>query len=313
MDSKNFNFSSLIELVRGNIKIFILVGVIAIVLGTVFSGKAFITPLFKSTAIVYPANIESYSDENETEQLMQIFAATDVRNFLIDKYNLWDRFNIDKDSKGAYTNLFNEYNDRIVVSKTTFESVKLEVWDEDPAIAQKMAKDVLDQVNVKIGNLINSSARGRMESYKQQMDYQVQLMDSLADVMQTLSNEKGVLEYANQSREVTRGYIEVVARGGSEQATEKIKEIMSDLQDAGGLYYILLSMSEQATMEYSVVARKYFEERAEAYQQLNYTDVILSPEQPDKKSYPVRWLIVFLVLVSSLILTVIILAVFARK
>ena len=34
----------------------------------------FITPLYKSEAVAYPANVTPYSDESETEQMLQIIS-----------------------------------------------------------------------------------------------------------------------------------------------------------------------------------------------------------------------------------------------
>ena len=50
----------------------ITITLVAAILGAVFSGSKFITPLFKSSAILYPSNITAYSDETCTEQMIQI-------------------------------------------------------------------------------------------------------------------------------------------------------------------------------------------------------------------------------------------------
>jgi len=38
-----------------------------------------INPKYKSTALIYPTNIGKYSEESQTEQLMQFITATEVR------------------------------------------------------------------------------------------------------------------------------------------------------------------------------------------------------------------------------------------
>ena len=78
MESKNFDFSSIIDIVRQNFKLFLIVGVIATVLAVVFSGPSFMKPRFKSVAVVYPLNINLYSEESQTEQMLQMFEASAI-------------------------------------------------------------------------------------------------------------------------------------------------------------------------------------------------------------------------------------------
>ena len=65
------------------------------ILAGVFSGPTFITPKFESHAIVYPANIEPYSDESETEQMLQNIFPTgrSIQEILIDAGLKADRDN----------------------------------------------------------------------------------------------------------------------------------------------------------------------------------------------------------------------------
>ena len=59
--------------------------VAAMLLSVLFSSPIFITPLYKSYAVVYPSNISPYSTENETEQMMQMFQSRDIRDSVIHK------------------------------------------------------------------------------------------------------------------------------------------------------------------------------------------------------------------------------------
>jgi len=60
-----FNNTSLVRLLLKWKYHLAVIFVVAVVLGAIFSGPAFITPLYKSEAIAYPANINAYSDESK--------------------------------------------------------------------------------------------------------------------------------------------------------------------------------------------------------------------------------------------------------
>ncbi len=68
---------------------FVIVGIIAVVLSAIFSGSAFITPKFKSTARVYPTtNIAVFSDESRTEQMLELINSRDIKLKMFEAFEL---------------------------------------------------------------------------------------------------------------------------------------------------------------------------------------------------------------------------------
>ena len=54
------------------------VTIIAAALGAVFSGPKFITPKFKSEAILYPNGLSEVSDETYTVQMLKIMESQEI-------------------------------------------------------------------------------------------------------------------------------------------------------------------------------------------------------------------------------------------
>ena len=48
------------------------IGLFALIISAIFSGPTFIKPRYRSTATVYPVNLNSYSIETRTDQLLQL-------------------------------------------------------------------------------------------------------------------------------------------------------------------------------------------------------------------------------------------------
>jgi len=309
MESNNFDFSAIVKIVRKNLWLFVVVGIIAVIISAIFSGPAFMEPKFKSVAVVYPYNINTYSDESETEQLLQLFEASAIRDTLIEKFDLWKRYEIEKGADKAKFFLYEEYNDRVVTSKTMYESVLLEVMDEDPDTAKLMADEILYQLNERIKRHRNQWGVSRAGSYRKQMEHQLALIDTLESRIAEISKEKRVLDYEAQTRELVRAYVDELARSGNSKQSEDIAIWLGQLQQSGSLVQTLQAVSDYSAEQYGVLASKYLDWRAIGYEDINYLDVVVSPEVPDKKAWPVRWLVVLLSLVSALVLTLIFLAI----
>ncbi len=309
MESNNFDFSAIVKIVRKNFRLFVVVGIIAVILSVVFSGPAFMEPKFKSVAVVYPFNINTYSDESETEQLLQFFEASAIRDTIIEKFDLWKRYGIQKGGDKAKFYMYEEYNDRVVTSKTMYESVLLEVMDEDPDTAKLMADEILDQLNERINRHRNRWGYQRAQSYKTQMEHQLALIDTLESRIATISKEKRILDYQAQTRELVKAYMDELGRSGNSDQTKEISSWLGELQESGSLVKTLQAVNEYSAEQYGILAEKYLDWRAIGFEELDYLDVVVSPEVSDKKAWPVRWLVVALSLVSSLVLTLIVLAI----
>ena len=308
MERQNFDFSTIVTILRKNIKVFIVVIIASAVLAVIFSSSTFLKPRFKSVAVVYPINIRPYSDESETEQLLQMFEAGSVRDSIIEKFELYRRYDIKKGDPSSkyYMNL--EYNDRVVSSKTSYESVVLEVFDESPDTARLMADEILVQLNNKIRAFYNERGIRRSEAFKRQMDYQTMVIDTLQQKIQKLAQEKGLVNYESQARELMKGYIDAYSASPNSERTKEMRKWLDDLQSSGSSFQAMQELSTAATDQYSFIAEKFLDWRAIGYEDVNYIDVVVSPDVPDKKAWPIRWLIVLLTVAVGSFITLIILA-----
>ena len=124
--------------------------ILAGVLAVIFSSPWFITPKYKSNAVVYPSNITPYSEESETEQMLQFLQSRDIKDSVIRKFNLAEHYEIDSTYEFFYTTLLYEYSQHVSINKTPYESVEIEVLDKDPMIAMEMVNAIIDFYNKKV-------------------------------------------------------------------------------------------------------------------------------------------------------------------
>lgn len=309
MESKNFDFAAIANIIYRNRILFGVVVLVAAVLAVIFSGPTFLKPKFKSTAVVYPVNSGEYGDESRTEQLLQMFHASDIRHALIDKFDLYEAYDIEEGGPSSKYYMDIEYNNRIITSKTSYESVKLEVLDEDPEKAKAMADEVLIQLNNVMQAFHHTRGRSRSEAYKKQMDYQLQVIDSIEIEISKLSEENNLLEFESQTRELMKGYIESLSKGKNSAETKELKEWLEKMEKSGSMYQSLQNISEQAAEQYGSLTQVYLNWRSMGYEDVHYFDMVIEPEVADRKAWPVRWLIVLLAVVSASFLTLVILAI----
>ena len=125
-------------------KTLLFIGLSAAVISAIVSSPLIITPLYKSTLIMYPATGNSvsksliaetdnqredlleYGSDEQTEQLMQILNSNRIRDKVINKFNLSEHYGISPGSRYYHSTLYYRYNCNISFRRTDFMAVKVD-------------------------------------------------------------------------------------------------------------------------------------------------------------------------------------------
>jgi capsular polysaccharide biosynthesis protein len=188
----------------------VVITLLAVILAAIFSGPTFITPMFKSYALVYPSNVQSYSEESESEQMLQYFQSREIRDKIIEKYNLAKRYKIDPSYKYFQTAMLGEYSKNISISKTPYESVRIDVMDSDPQIACDIVNDIIVFYNQKVLKTHRAKYQEIVVILADRLEKKRQEIDEVEKKHYELRNVYGLIDYPNQSREVARGFLGTV-------------------------------------------------------------------------------------------------------
>lgn len=283
-----------------------IITLVAAIAGAVFSSSTFITPMYKSEAVLYPSNVAAYSDETFTEQMLQIMQSNEIMDSVVEKFDLMKHYKIDKGYKYWKTALIGEYHDNVRISRTPYDAVLIKVMDKDPEIACAMVKEIIRLYDYKVRTMHKIKRYETVQMYKRQLEEKQQFIDSLKTKMAEISTNYGVVEYESQSREVTRGFID--GRGGS-----KNDEMKSNLEQYGPEIIALSTLIENENITYSQVKLDYEQELRFYNAEMTFSNVVSEPFVADKKSYPVRWVVVALSAIAACLLSLLLIYVFDNK
>lgn len=302
-----FNNSNILGLLykwKFHIAIILLV---AIVLAAVFSSPLFITPKFKSHAIAYPANVSEYSDESPSEQMFQILQAQDIKDSVIDRFNLDEHYGIDKDYKFYRTTINYEYSQNVKINKTPYDAITIDVLDKDPVIASDMVDAIIEFYNKKVGHLHKSKYLEVIVMYKTLLNEKQAQLDSLKKDLMILSQESGLLAYGPTSEEVMKGYLmTVMGSNKSNVNTKEVNRLKENMEELGGDLILITETIKHEAQTYAKFKVEYEDAWRFYNADLTYCNVITEPFPSDKKAYPIRWLIVVITALVTFFLTVIV-------
>jgi len=285
----------------------VLVAVASIILSVIFSSETFIKPKFKSTAVVYPSNLVPYSTESPTEQMLQLFESEDIRDGLIKDFNLFEHYDIDTTQKYPLTALYGQMSENIKIDKTKYESVEIEVLDTDPFIAKRMVDSLLANMHKKAQALQRQKSIEVVVILKNQLDLKRQEMDSMEAELKNIRENYGILDFEEQVRAFSRVYYTELAGGRvGQNSTRPMDKAMKNMMAKGGDYLSLKEHLWRIRGTYNDLKVQYENSVKDLTKELTYSNLITRPVAAEKKSSPVRSLIVLLFTSSMLLLALIV-------
>jgi capsule polysaccharide export protein KpsE/RkpR len=300
-------FGSFFRMAATHWRTLAIVGVVAAVLSMVFSSPWFIKPKYLSTATVYPVNLNPYSTETRTDQLLQLLESNSIRDSLIARFDLVSAYEVDTTERGGYFALYNEFKDRVQVSKTRYESVVIDVLDEDPRRARDMVLAMLDQANLLARRLQREKSYEVLAIAERSMKHEKQKLDSVEARLDVLRRDAGLLNYDAQVKELTKGYVRMLQSGAPPAKMAELQRMIRELEEKGGEFRTLSELSNIFRFNYDRLLTEYERAVNDVTKELTYTSVLVYPEVADKKVYPVRWLIVLIGTITAMFLAFVLL------
>lgn len=292
----------------------IVITVVSIILGIIFSSESFIKPKYKSSGVAYPSNLVPYSTESPTEQMLQLFESDEIRDELIKDFNLFKHYGIDTTDKYPLTMLYGQMSENIKIDKTKFESVEITVLDTDPAIASRLVDSLFSKMHKKARLLQREKSAEVVVILKHQLDFKKTEMDSMERALMNIRTKYGILDFENQVKAFSKVYYSEMADGKTTNGgSSPIDKSMHDLLHNGGEYVSLNEHLWRVRGTYNDLKVEYENALKDLTKELTYSNIVTSPVPAEKKTYPVRSLIVIMFTCTMLILSFIVLILYENS
>jgi len=293
----------------------IAVGILAIVLSMFFSSSIFIKPKYKSTARIYPSkNIYVFSDESESEQLLEIIGAQDIKLRVIDAFDLSKEYKISKQDPQYLTYMMAEFNDNVSFKKTEYETVEIQVLDTDPKRAAAMCDSIISFLDQKILSMHRIKYEEATRIAKTDMDFITHQIDSVEEKLNVLRREYNIFDYSTQSKEITKGMVKILGKQGENTAAARaIKKMTKNFADKGGEYLLMDQEQRYMITQLEALKKIYDEAVSGANKKIIYGQRVQNPVPADKKSYPVRSLIVLISTLAALFAAMLVILLLENK
>ncbi len=292
----------MIEIIWEYRKRIFIVAVIAAVISLITS--VLIPSKYKSTSIVYPANLQIFSEESPTEQLLQWLQSTELRKMFFEnkQFDLLNRYNIDTSSELKETYFSWKYEENFRVKSTEFQSIEVSIIDKDPVMAQQlnMAMSLFTDSLIRKAHNLKLREFENMVSFA--MKRQMKTIDSLKAQVIEMAEKYGINDYKIQLKEANKNYIKSLIKGGDRK---ELKDLLDNLGKKGPDHYLAIRMLETEIDHYNELKKEYDVKMKDLNKKFTYSVFIEKPNIPDSRYWPKRSLIVIVSVISTVALYII--------
>lgn len=268
--------------------------ILAVTAGAMAIAFAFcwlVRPVYKSTAFVYPANISAYSEESQTEQLLQFFQSSEVRQFVMRKFNLPGHWKIDTTRK-LWPFAFDEaYDKRVAIAQTKYESIEIRVEDHDPDTARSLVNGLIEAVNWVISNERRQKYLEIANNAKIYLDYKKREVDSAQKVLTEMSEKYGLMNIKTQLKEAARNQYKLWTTGGKNTELAQLVEDMKKFGVEQGKQAVYFDDQLRA---WAWANNEYQKRLAEYHQHTTFTSLASKPVKPVVAAWPKRSLVLLI-------------------
>ncbi len=318
-----FNFANVVDFLIKFRKPILFTTFGAGILAFIFSAPFFIHPKYKSSVIVYPVRTNSiarallsttadqldllaFGQENEAEQLLQVLESDEITTHIANKFHLMRHYDIDPKSDYPHTTLENIFHDNVRYERTEYMSVAITVLDESPDTAALIANEIAAYVDTFKTKLQQERASDALRIVEARFHEKEHFINIIADSLRKLG-ELGVLNYEEQPAILTEQYNRALMSGNTSVARE-IKDQEKLLAEYGPTHKKLSDQLKSEVNQLTDIEAKMHQAQVDAKQNLSHKFVISGAVPAEKKSYPIRFLLVGLAMLSAFTCSIIVCA-----
>jgi uncharacterized protein involved in exopolysaccharide biosynthesis len=273
----------------------------------------FMTPLFLSTAIVFPSATSSVSfseqrnakassmdfgEEEQAEQLVQILSSSKIRDLLVKRYDLMKHYEINPNDVNKNYKLIKAYNSHVKFTRTKFGSIQIDVLDKDRELAAEMANKIVDLIDTVKNEMVKERTLPAFEINKRKKQI---LENTLKDITLKLDTLSAIGVVTSEARaNLFQAVIE--AKNPADKAFFKNQLDVNIKYGAefDGLYIL----RNEKTMRLTEFEDSYEQAESDAFTNFNHKFIVERAVVADKKEKPKKAIIIIVTSIMAFIFLV---------
>ncbi|MBS1646686.1 MAG: hypothetical protein JST67_05045 [Bacteroidetes bacterium] len=267
-----------------------------------------IKPVYVSSAAVYPSSLPPYSEESQTEQLLQFFESSEIQQYVQKKYHLYRHYKIDTLKKEYAEQYETIFKDKIKITRTKYESIEITAKDYSPDTAKLLVNGVIEAVNWLIDREhkkkyaeVANNAKIYLNYKKHESDSAVHILDSLYEkergmniglqLKEELKNQYRMLPGSINSLSELISMSEEIKKAKSGNKTDELSKLFASMNIYGLETNRLNVYIDDQIRAFASANNEYQKNLKNYHEKTTYTVLASAPVTPTSPIWPKKWMV----------------------
>ena len=273
----------------------------------------FITPLYLSTAVVFPAATSTVSfseqrnakassmdfgEEEQAEQLVQILQSSKIRDKIVHQFDLMKHYDIKPTDANKNYRLGIAYSDHISFTRTRYGSIQIDVLDKDPKLAASIANKIVDLIDTVKNEMVKERTLPAFEINKRKKEI---IMKDLHIIMIKLDSLSSLGVITSEGRaNLFKAYNEAVGKEDKKFFKNQIEINLKHGAEFDGLSML----RNEKMVKIAEFETAYEQAESDANTNFNHKFVVEKAVVADKKEKPKKSIIIIVSTLATLLFSI---------
>jgi uncharacterized protein involved in exopolysaccharide biosynthesis len=145
-------------------------------------------------------DMKFFGETEDIDRLLSIGRSNELMWFMIDSFNLYEKYRIAPNSKMARFKVQKAFKKHFNIQKNKFDAIELTIEDRDPELAMYMAETARKRIDDIASQLIKNSQGTLIETFRRSMIEKDLKLTGISDSMRWLRENYGIADPREQGR-----------------------------------------------------------------------------------------------------------------
>jgi len=148
-------------------------------------------------------SLQYFGNNNDNDRLLTIAESSELANYLIDKFDLYDHYGIDSTAQRARFKIQEKFFGLFEVQKTKRDAIQLTVEDKDPEMAAAIANEARVRIDIMASSLIKATQARLMQTFRETIEAKETQIEVVSDSIQAFRERYSIYNTEAQSESLS--------------------------------------------------------------------------------------------------------------
>ncbi|HKK89382.1 MAG TPA: hypothetical protein VJ917_11090 [Saprospiraceae bacterium] len=148
-------------------------------------------------------NMYFFGGDADVDRLLAIGKSREVSDYIIEKYNLVDHYDVDTTTLKGKEQLMLKFSDQLEIVKNKFDAIELSFEDKERTLVDDVANDCRYKINEIALHVVRENQERMIEVCQENINKNQRKLESVEDSISSITSNYGIINAQSQGEQIS--------------------------------------------------------------------------------------------------------------